>query len=104
MYRFLLKMTSAQTLAKNLPRVTSQVFDFGDVEIHSAEKGCVRASRTGLPEVLAPWYAIIAVAYIGRAMELGGVRNVRMTPESPVASGHREGVPVVKLPFQMAWD
>ena len=104
MYRFLLKLTSAQTLAKNLPRVTSQVFDFGDVEIHSAEKGCVRASRTGLPEILAPWYAVIAVAYISRAMELGGVKNVRMTADAPHASGHRDGVPIVKLPFEMTWD
>lgn len=103
MYRFLLKLTSAQMLARNLPRVTSQVFDFGDVEIHSAEKGRVRASRTGLPEALAGWYATIAVAYIGRAMELGGVPNVRMTPERPVPDGHRDGVRIVKLPFEMAW-
>lgn len=103
MYRFLLKMTSAQTLAKNLPRVTSQVFDFGDVDITRAEKGSVRAVRTGLPETLAAWYAAIAVAYIGRAMELGGVKSPRMIPSTPEPDGRRDGVPVVRLPFELTW-
>jgi len=103
-YRFLLKLASAKSIALRLPRVMQQYFDFGVSESNVVAPGLVRATVSGVPELIVPWFRLAGETYTVIALELAGVAfvQVRRLPVSPAGEAH--GVRVVNLGFDIQLD
>lgn len=102
-YRWMLRITSPETVAARLPRLISQYFDFGEQRIDVMEKGHLRAARTGMPLPLAAWYVAVSEAYMEVVIGLAGGRDVRCESAEPEIEGRSHGVDIVSLPMEVRW-
>ena len=89
-YRFILKLSSAEAIAVRAPRILQQYFDFGTTEAAVVTPGVVQAIVRGVPSLLVPWMRIVAETFLRVALELAGVRrlHVRRLPVDPDGLAH----------------
>ena len=104
-YRLMLKVTSPQTLAARLPWAFNRYFAPTRAEINHLESGRLTAILHAVPAPMAGWYVSSTEGFVGRALELAGASPpaVRFTWASARAEGAEQGVPLVTLPFAVAW-
>ncbi|HEY3819234.1 MAG TPA: hypothetical protein VGL81_18825 [Polyangiaceae bacterium] len=102
-YRFLLKLSSAESIALRGPRVLQQYFDFGVTEASVVGPGCVRAMASGIPSFLVPWFRIVTETYLLVALELAGVESpqVRRLGVTPGGEAHGLGLAVVGFEIRL---
>jgi len=102
-YRPLLKLASAETLAVWIPRLSSAFYDFGSVESRMAGAKLVRVTRFGMPHVAVQWWAAAATAYFEHVILEVGARHphVRWLPTE--SDGERMGMELVNMPFEVTW-
>ncbi len=102
-YRFLLKIVSAESVAMRLPRMLTQVLDFGAHEAERVGPDRVDAHVTGYPAMLWDWYSTAFQVYSERALTLAGARDaaVRVRPAEP--DGERDGVELIKFSLECRW-
>jgi hypothetical protein len=102
-YRFILKLASAQAIALRAPRVVQQYFDFGSTEASVIRPGLVRAVVRGVPELLAPWLRIVGETFLLVALELAGVKfaQMRRLPVEPDGEAHGVRLAIVGLEIQL---
>lgn len=79
LYKFLLKLVSAKSLAVRVPSMASQYFDFVQASSAIVDKNTVTGELAGIPVELAQWWATIAEAYVAAVLELAG--NLRVSIE-----------------------
>lgn len=103
-YRWLLKLASPETIALKLPRLLTQIFDFGESHADKLRENTVRIELKGFPRVLGEWYSNAFEVYAETALELAGAKNITLhlktTPED--AGGGR--IPLVTLGGDIHWD
>ena len=101
-YRFLIKVAGAENVAVRLPRLFTQIFDFGASDASVLEPGHVRGFVRGFPAVLYEWFSIALEAYATTALRLTGVPEgtcVSRRLDSP-----EEGaVPLASLQLDLRW-
>jgi len=100
-YRFLLKLTSAESIAVRMPRVLQQYFDFGRTEASVVAPALVRARVTGVPMGLVPWFRIVSETFLQVALELSGARFVQIRRLAVDRDGTAHGVPLGALGFEI---
>jgi hypothetical protein len=100
-YRFILKLVTAEAIALRVPRVVQQYLDFGATEASVVGPGVVRATGSGIPVFLVPWLRVVAETYLLVALELAGVKDVqlRWLPVVPEGEGH--GVRLAGFGFEI---
>ena len=94
MHRTLLRLVSTKTIAKRVPLVAAQYFDFVTTNAADYDDQHVSGELAGIPLDLAPWWATLAKAYVGTAIEIARGDRVSIETISFVPTGHVEGVPV----------
>jgi len=94
-YRFLLGLVSAETIALYVPRLTSRYFDFGSIETRRDSEHVVRLLRRGTPSYCVPWYRITGPEYVRAVMEHARGDRGPVTITSRVVGTHI--CPVTKL-------
>ena len=105
-YRLMLKVTSAETLASRLPWAFNRYFAPTRAHMNNLEAGRMTAQLRAAPECIAGWYVAATEGFVGRAFELTGVRPeaIRFTWAPPRPEGAEGGVALVTLPFAVAWQ
>jgi hypothetical protein len=95
-YRFLLSMVPTGSVARRLPQLLTQVFNFGSTTVLEDAPGYVRAQIEGLPEALAPWMSVIMSAYGEAALRTSGARDATFWIKPGEPMGHDRGVRIVR--------
>jgi hypothetical protein len=103
-YALMLKLASAEAVAKRLPRLASQYFDFGENEVAVVDPGRIRATRRGVPILVAEWYAPIFETYIEYALKVNGARNPRVSVGAPRREGTAHGIETTSTTVEIRWD
>jgi hypothetical protein len=103
-YRFLLKIVSADSVALRLPRMLTQVLDFGAHEAKQVGPGRVEAQLTGYPAMLWEWYANAFQVYSERALDLAGARDATVLVRQPEPDGARDGVELIRFRMDCQWS
>ncbi len=100
-YRFLLKLVSAEAVATRAPRVMQQYLDFGKTEAKVVEPGVVRVVASGLPVLLAPWLRVVTETFLVGALELSGAPPAQLRPLPNVPDGEAHGTPLTTMGFEV---
>ncbi len=95
-YRFLLAMVPTGSVARMLPQLLTQVFNFSGTKVLLDEPGHVIAELTGLPEPLAPWMATIISAYGETALRTSGAKEASFVMKPGDFEGTAHGVRMVR--------
>jgi hypothetical protein len=103
-YRLILKLASAETVALRIPRVVGKYFDFGTSDAEVIRPGLVRLSQTGIPMLMAPWFTIVADTYLQVALEIAGATGVHVRRRPMEPSGHAHGLAVGAIAAEVAFD
>lgn len=96
-YKFLLKLVSLEQVGLRIPRIISQIFDFGTTETRAVGEGHIELVMRGWPAVLVEWCTTAFEVYVETAMRLSGARDSSLRVSSHVPEGPREGVELVTL-------
>ena len=103
-YRWLLKLASPELVALKLPRLLTQIFDFGDAYTERLDERTVRIEVREFPSALSEWYSTAFDVYAETTLELAGAKNVSIALK-PVGSGrHASGAPLVTLRGDANWE
>lgn len=103
-YRWLLKLASPELVALKLPRLLTQVFDFGDSFTERIDERCIRVEVREFPQALSEWYSTAFDVYAETALGLAGAKNIDVRMK-PVPTGrHATGVELVTLRGDARWE
>jgi len=103
-YRLILKLASAETVALRVPRAVGKYFDFGTTDAHVVRPGVVRFEQTGMPLLMAQWFTIVGEAFVQVALEIAGATGVQVRRKPIEPCGEAYGVPLVKLAADVQFD
>lgn len=102
-YGWILRLATPRLVARNLPRIMVQMFDFARADIVSddANETCARISE--LPAILAPWLEVGISVYAETALKLAGanasIGELRIQP-----TGQRAGLAIVEMTLPIRWE
>ncbi len=103
-YRFLLKIISPESVANRLPRLLTQIFDFGNHEINAIDNAHIEVTLTGFPMMLWPWYSTAFEVYSQTLLTLAGGKNVTALVRDPAPIAADRGVELCQFQILCRWD
>jgi hypothetical protein len=103
-YRWLLKLASPETIALKLPRLLTQIFDFGESQATPVSDGRVHIALKGFPRLLGEWYTNAFEVYAETALELAGAKNISLHLKSTAEDAGGGRIPLVTLEGDIHWD
>ncbi len=103
-YRSLLKLSNPQMVAKRLPRLITQMFDFGQTHIELRDSHTVAATYSGIPATLETWLANALVVYATTAMKFAGASDVQVRREPTVPTEDTLGIKTIMMSLVMVWE
>tara|TARA_B100001750_G_scaffold244054_1_gene260555 strand:+ start:532 stop:1170 length:639 start_codon:yes stop_codon:yes gene_type:complete len=102
-YKFLMNLVTAEAIGQRIPKIIGQYFDFVETEITEVQPKRVVTVAHGLPEAVAPWFALVATTYFDTALKLAGSSTPRSAPELTGAMGTSHGVNTVSIRTVVTW-
>jgi hypothetical protein len=102
-YQSLLRLTSPEIVVERIVRVTSQLFDFGAVDLERLGERHFRLVRTGVPRPLVSWYAAMSEPYCLRLLRLSGAHDPVFRPNPAAEEGTTHGVPTLSIAYEARW-
>jgi hypothetical protein len=104
-YKVLLKLASPEAVAARLPRLVTQILNFGKAEAATGPTtpGLRSFELTGMPAILLAWYMNGLAVYAQHALRLAGARTCQVSVRQPDPEGQLHGVDVVKVRFDIQW-
>jgi hypothetical protein len=103
-YRWLLKLASPELVASKLPRLLTQIFDFGDSSAEKLDDKRVRIELRQFPAVLGEWYSTAFEVYAETALALAGAKNIVLVLKPSYTGVHASGVELVTLRGDLHWQ
>lgn len=103
-YRMMLRLASPMAVAKKLPQLTAQYFDFGRGEVEELSATSVKTMRSEIPLDLFPWYTPIAETYVMIALEMNGAKKPRARVYPPKPTGVVNGVELGTQRADFEWE
>lgn len=103
LYRVLMSFVSPELALKGLARIWARYFNFGQLEINEIAPRHWELAEVGVPASLAPWFSPMSRAYLLVALNMTGAQSVSPQIRSVKPSGHRDGVELVTLRFEVTW-
>src|SRR5690606_2211355 len=94
---------SASTVANVLPRLASQYYDFGRVAVAESEARSTTVVFEHYPRPPGDWLPAVGTAYVGVALEMAGVRDVRFGPNRYESTGDAYGYELVTSRVKILW-
>jgi hypothetical protein len=104
LYRAVLAVLSAQSVALALPRAAAIAQHFGRTTTRVAGPRAVTGTREGVPRILVRWTGFASAYYLERALLRAGAREPSIEYEQPVADGELAGEPTYAIPFSVSWQ
>ena len=102
-YRFLLSMVPTRTVARRIPQLFTQIFDFGKAEVAREEGTEIDVTFDGIPSALAPWFGTVVCAYGESALRTSGADSASFTLRPATVSGTAHGVPLARFVVEIRW-
>ena len=96
-YKFLLKLVSLEQVALRVPRIITQLFDFGRTEGKVVAPGHIELMLHDWPAALVEWSQTAFEVYLNTAMRLSGASEASLTLVSSSPEPSPGGVPLVTL-------
>ena len=103
-YKFILWLASPDSVALRLPRMLTQLFDFGRIEILHKEPRFVRAELSGFPALLSVWYVNAFDVYCEAALKAAGAGLVGVSASTPKIVETRLGVELASFTLDVRWS
>lgn len=103
-YRWLLKLASPELVALKIPRLLTQIFDFGDSFTERLDDRVVHIEVRQFPAVLGEWYSTAFEVYAETALGLAGAKNISLVLKAHPAGKHDSGVELVTLKGDAHWS
>lgn len=103
-YRWLLKLASPETVALKIPRLLTQVFDFGDSFTERLDDHVVHIAIRDFPAVLTEWYSTAFEVYAETALGLAGAKNIGFVLKARATGKHDSGLELVTLEGDAHWS
>jgi hypothetical protein len=102
-YRILLKLTSPEAVVARLPKVITQMFNFGAPVVEVLGPKRAQVLVTGIPAALIPWLQFGFRVYCETAVELAGGKVASYASLTPVDEPPKEGFPIQSLRGTISW-
>ncbi len=102
-YRMVMKLASIELVALKLPRLFSQVFDFGSSDARAIGPGHVQGFVLDFPPVLFEWFAVTVDEYARQAVSLAGGREVFVASRRVKAVSERGEEELASLQIDIRW-
>jgi len=103
-YKLLGKLPSPVAVCRRFASMSTQMWNFVNIEIVREESNKVESYASGVPQVLAPWWLRAAECYTNVVLKASGAKNGRVLWQRPLPDGSAHGVPLVRVPAVTAWD
>jgi hypothetical protein len=103
-YKFLLKLTTPDMMAKSLPRAAGQFYDFLRVDVKQVRPKVYQSRGSNIPAVLAPSYMVTTESAVVTLLELSGAKGVRHRWLGPSDDGEAHGIKIVRVTREISWD
>ena len=100
-YKFLLKLVSLEQVAQRVPRIITQLFDFGVPVVEVVEQEHVTLRIEGWPAALVEWARAAFGVYLETALRLSGAKQARAVIHARGKSPPRGGVDCVTLAAEL---
>ena len=102
-YRLLLKMAKPAMIMTRLPAAAGRYFDFVRAEVRELRPNCWESVAHGVPAIAQHTYMAGTEAFLVKALELSGARDLhhRWFPVEPEGQAH--GVDVIGLRREVSW-
>jgi hypothetical protein len=104
LYRAVLAVLSAQSVALALPRATAIAQHFGRTSTRVMGGRSVSGSRSGVPRTLVRWTGFASAHYLEGALTRAGAREPQIEYGTPTLDGEVSGEPTYALPFSVTWQ
>jgi len=101
-YAWLLRLASPRLVARSLPRIMVQMFDFATGDVIGDEPNEATARLSNIPAVLAPWLEVSVAVYAETALKLAGATGHAGEPEIR-PTGAKAGLQLVELLVPLSW-
>jgi hypothetical protein len=103
-YRMILKLASPELVALKLPRIFSQVFDFGSSDARLVGPGHVEGLVLDFPALLLDWFSVSFEAYARAALKLTGAREAAVSARRIKSNVPLVTEPMASLQIDMRWS
>jgi hypothetical protein len=103
-YKLLGKLPSPIAVCRRFASMSSQMWNFVNIEIVREDACKVESYATGIPQVLAPWWLRAAECYTNVVLKASGAKNGRVLWQRPQPDGSAHGMTLVRVPAVTAWD
>jgi hypothetical protein len=106
-YRMVLKLASVELVALKMPRLFSQVFDFGSSDARVVGVGHVEGAVLDFPVSLYDWFSVSFEVYARAALKKSGAREAAVTTrrtKSTAAAAGSGAEPLTSLLIDMRWS
>lgn len=103
-YRGLLKLLSAETVALAVPRASAIVHNFGRITTRVAGEQRVRGVRHGIPRTLVRWVCLSSAYYLENALRRAGASESALAFGNPAPDGESSAQVTYAVPFEVTWQ
>jgi hypothetical protein len=103
-YRMLLRLASPAMIMARLPKVASQYFDFVTAEVVEVAPKKWRSTGHGVLPFAVDAYRSTTEAFLRRALETAGAKNLQHRWLPPVPDGEKHGHAVLAVTREISWD
>jgi len=102
-YKFLLKLVSLEQVGMRVPRIISQLFDFGTTDGRVVAPGHIELLLSGWPAVLVEWSQTAFEVYVNTAMRLSGAREAKLVLSDAIPEAAKGPVQLVTLKMDITF-
>jgi len=103
-YRMLLRLVSPDAVAKRLPRLLVQMFDFPEVDVVALDGGTRLATFHHIPKPLEHWLRIAFEVYAQTAITLAGGHDVDINFDQSTDEDLKAGLRMRALRMHVSWS
>lgn len=102
-YRLMLKLTSPETVVVRVPKVVTQMFNFGNTRSTMSGPKSADMEAQGIPAALVPWLSIAFKVYVETAVVLAGAKTCTLTAGRPLVEPSQSGFPMRTYRARLDW-
>lgn len=103
-YKILLKVASPELIIPRLPKVMTQMFNFGEPKVTQTGTREFNLRVDGVPAALGPWLETALEIYVEVALLATGGKSPLVTMQRPIVLPPVQGHPVIALSLIARWD
>jgi hypothetical protein len=103
-YKLVVAVASVEMVVERLPGLSLRYFDFGHADGKMIGDRSFEATRSGIPVMLADWFALATTGFVPFALGVAGAKDVRVRASPHMSDGHAHGVALVRTKFEISWE